>query len=557
MKLISTTLKKDPSYFFFILFVFLSFISTLAGQIALVLSLVFTLACKDSRSRFRITWPTWGWIAYLVLAVVATGIMLAVNTDELLNPKRGFSKIFEHLLWYIAIPVVSAQVSSRERFEKTVKTVAVGGLVMALIILVRNPLLAWFRYSYPNPGEIAVLQSGGLDVTDNRKAVQRIIVRKPFETGGIIGADASGVPAGKTAVFLHDMISKAGLEKKATSWVFGVKPRRKVVDKDGVPKRLRQGHANWDWYCWNIDGTRAGSRYLSKSDLYFDVHHDRDEFSVKGGNRPETFIVTLEALGLHGEAQQLLVAFLAALFVIGAGWNRFSAKKRIIAVLVPVLIIFGIIVLFKEGALLVSLLFLFLFFISHFWRSWWKLALSIVFLLMTMVAVVSLPGVSSRLKSSGDSLIMREYNKGGRLMMWMDVVPAVHSEHPFGTGFKGITSSKMRSVNFFVEPREHVHNVFLQAFLDFGYAGVVVFAFWMLVSLRSGISLMHVAHDSLDPCGSAECGARSADLMFPFAALCAMLAVGVIEYNLANSDSVLMYSLAMGLVCPWFTHDVV
>lgn len=581
MKINLPSIKQDPAYFFFTLFVFLSFISTLAGQIALVLSFVFVLANKDARHRFRMTWPTWGWLAYLFLAVIVSGIMLAVNSDELLNPGRGFTKIFEHLTWYAAIPLASSLIASRERFEKIMRVIGAAGLVLALVLLARNPFLAWLRYSYPNPGEIKVLQSVGLDVTEDRHEMKKILVRNAAATGGIIGADASGAPANGAAVFVHDFLEKCGLEKKATAWVFSVKPRRKIVDKSGTPKVLRHGHSKWNWYSWNSDGTKKGSYYLTKRELYFNVFNNKDEASAKSGNRPSTFLDTLEALGEHGDAQRLLFAFLAALLVSCLNWRSEHGLKRMRAILVPLVILAAMGVTFKEGAFCVSLISAAFILLSFFCRGWWKFAFCSVFLLVASVAVISTPQISSKLKNSGNPLVMREYKKGGRMMMWMDIVPAVHAEHPFGTGFKGITSAKMQSVNYAVEPREHVHNVLLQVFLDFGYAGVAVWLFWMLASLYSGLRLMGMAESQLailpvspEPSG-AERGASALSpshpltsdnctlgnanstvlFRFPFVALCALLAVGVIEYNLPDSESVLMYSLAMGLACPFFASE--
>lgn len=554
MKNFAASLKKDPSSFFFNLFLFLSFISARAGQVALVLSLVFTVADKNKRRSLRMTWPAWGWAAYLVFAVVLSGIMCAVNTDALLNPRRGFAKIFEHLLWYAAIPAVASQITSRERFFSAVKIAAAGGLALAAIVLLRNPFLAWFRYSYPNPGEVRVLQAAGFDATDDHLAERMIIVRDPSVTGGIEGADAAGRPAGAPARLLAGALERAGLGKAATSWVFNVKPRRKALGKDGTPKGLRgRTRADWDWYCWRSDGTKAGLHYLSKRELYSNVYGYRDKNDALAGNRPASFKVTLEAIGEHSDALRLLIGFIASLLLACSAWRKSSAGKRTASLLLPLALFLALVVTFKEGAILIAILFSALVPLSFAWRSWWKAALAIVAALTLLPTVLSIPKVSSFLKSSGCTLVTDEYKKGGRLMMWMDVVPAIHSAHPFGTGFKGITSAAMRSANPKVEPREHVHNVLLQVFIDFGIAGAAIWLLWMALSMGSALSVMRrgQALCAADARGNADESDDSGALFrFPFAALCALLLAGVVEYNLPDSESILMYSLAMGLAAP-------
>ena len=82
--------KADPSWSFFLAFAFLAAVSLPLARIAMVLSLVFTLASPRRRS-LRITSPTLGWLVYLALAAGVTAAMWALNPEpDLLEPARGF-----------------------------------------------------------------------------------------------------------------------------------------------------------------------------------------------------------------------------------------------------------------------------------------------------------------------------------------------------------------------------------------------------------------------------------------------------------------------------------
>ena len=96
---------QDPSWAFFLAFVFFGMLSLPLARATLVLSLVFSLADKRVRSRFRLTPPGFGWLAYFILAVVVSGAMAVANTDwgvahglmpavdPYIEPARGFRKL--------------------------------------------------------------------------------------------------------------------------------------------------------------------------------------------------------------------------------------------------------------------------------------------------------------------------------------------------------------------------------------------------------------------------------------------------------------------------------
>ena len=214
MKLSLSKLRPaDPSWTAFLAFVFLTGISMPLARVALVLSLVFTLAQPERRKAFRINGPTLGWLIYLFLAFVISGLIAAcasdvstllaqyasvkprliqwipawrmemirsaldsgtaasasgiwdclpeflatpfrrAGTDLFTEPLRGFSKLTK-MLWYIAIPVAMAQVDSRSRLLTALRVLVLGCLVTALCVLFCNPLAAGYQMLFPTEYQV-------------------------------------------------------------------------------------------------------------------------------------------------------------------------------------------------------------------------------------------------------------------------------------------------------------------------------------------------------------------------------------------------------------------
>ena len=124
--------------------------------------------------------------------------------------------------------------------------------------------------------------------------------------------------------------------------------------------------------------------------------------------------------------------------------------------------------------------------------------------------------------------------------MWTRIVPAVHEEHPYGIGFRALTNEKMRQHGKNAERRQnHVHSTPLQSFVDFGWLGVAVYLFWMGTALAAAIKSLLVTRLNGE--------SRRAVRYVPLAMLAALILYGLIEYNLADAEIVILYSLAMGM----------
>ena len=134
-------------------------VSLPVARAAMLLSLVFALVSPSVRRRFRLTPPGFGWLAYFVLAVVVSGAMAVANTewgvahglmpavDIYIEPARGFRKLTK-LLWFLAIPLVAAQVRDAGRFRAALRALIAGGAVLALVILVFHPPIAWLQVHF-------------------------------------------------------------------------------------------------------------------------------------------------------------------------------------------------------------------------------------------------------------------------------------------------------------------------------------------------------------------------------------------------------------------------
>ena len=122
------------------------------------------------------------------------------------------------------------------------------------------------------------------------------------------------------------------------------------------------------------------------------------------------------------------------------------------------------------------------------------------------------------------------------MTMWTQIVPNLHEEHPWGIGFRALTNEKMRQISRRVEQRQnHVHSTPLQAFVDFGWLGAAAYTVWMIAALAT-------AFVSLRKSSSA-----SVVRFVPLAMLSTLILYGLIEYNLADAEVVLLYALAMAL----------
>ncbi len=423
--------RKDPSWALFLVFVFSSMVSLPVARASMLLSLLFSLADRDIRRRFRLTPPGFGWLAYFVLAVVVSGAMAIANTDwgvahglmpaidPYIEPARGFRKLTK-LLWYLAIPLAAVQVRDAGRFRTVLRAWLAGGAVLALTFIFIHPPLAWLQ-----------------------------------------------------------------------------------VNCHGGPAWLDRWLSDKAWDRW--------------------------------GGRPPDFQLAFSSLGTMHDAQRLLVALIAAVCALTARDRPHSRRDWALAALLAV----GLIMTCKRGPLAAGLIVSAVLLARRI--RWWKL---VALVLLVVCTAFALPQSRARLLDLPREFTLDKHlmaKRGGRMLMWVQIVPVLHAEYPRGLGFRSLTAIKMHNAEWHVEKnRTHVHSVPLQAFVDFGWAGPVVWLLWLFLSFRAATRLRRK---------SAAADLRADEAVLPSAALAALVLVALVEYNLADAAVVPLYSLAMGLAC--------
>ena len=162
--------------------------------------------------------------------------------------------------------------------------------------------------------------------------------------------------------------------------------------------------------------------------------------------------------------------------------------------------------------------------------SWKKVAIGA---LVVAAAIAAIPAGRARVASLAGEFSVRT---GGRLAMWTQVAPGVIKDHPWGIGFRAMTPELMRQYSRLVEKnREHLHSNPIEMTSSLGWLGLALYLAWVFVSLRDSAHLdRHIAPD-----------ARG--LSWAFGGMLASLYInGLVEYNFADAELVLIYGLLMG-----------
>ena len=253
------------------------------------------------------------------------------------------------------------------------------------------------------------------------------------------------------------------------------------------------------------------------------------------GGRPPSFQLAFSALGTMHDAQRLMVALIASVCAIVASKGRDSRKFGVVAAVMAL----GLVMTCKRGPLLMGILVSAAVLASRV--RWWKiLALALIVVLAAFIQPQSrarLLDLPNEFTTDNHLLVKR----GGRMLMWTRIVPALHAEYPRGMGFRSLTAIKMHNVEWHVERnRTHVHSVPLQALVDFGWAGPIVWLFWMFLAFRAAARLKRAGPGL---------GLSCAEALMPLATLSSLVLFGLVEYNLADAAVVPLFSLAMGFSC--------
>ncbi|MCE9616405.1 MAG: O-antigen ligase family protein [Lentisphaerae bacterium] len=243
--------------------------------------------------------------------------------------------------------------------------------------------------------------------------------------------------------------------------------------------------------------------------------------------RLASFSQALVHAGSMTDGQRLMVGGLLALGLVLA--TRGTARRqceRWAGLLVVIGI--GLLVNLKRGswfcAASVSGVFLAV-------RAGWRYALALV---LVLVSLLALPTVRTRLAALRHELDM----PGGRVTMWTKIAPGLIHDHPWGIGYRALTNKTMRWYAPEMERRrDHLHSNPIQILVESGWLGLAAYLMWMACGLRDAYRCQR--RFSADPVLSSV----SLGLLF---ALVALLANGLVEYNMGDGEIVLAYGVILG-----------
>ena len=259
------------------------------------------------------------------------------------------------------------------------------------------------------------------------------------------------------------------------------------------------------------------------------AHH----LAMAGGSG--SFYDALVSLGSMTDAQRYMVGILITLGVMvlckkegrrAPGWWMLLALQ-VVALLLT----------FKRGSLLclmlVSVVFVAL-------KTNWKY---LVVLVTLAVLTLLLPPVRARMSKTVAEF---DVNKGGRATMWFSIAPAMHKEYPWlGIGWRAMTPQVMKSaadrIGVPVEPnRNHLHSNPAQILVETGWIGFALYMMWMSKGVADGVRFAWRAK------ALARRDEFSAAILLLM--LIALLLNGLVEFNFADAEIVLIYGLSMGCI---------
>lgn len=171
----------------------------------------------------------------------------------------------------------------------------------------------------------------------------------------------------------------------------------------------------------------------------------------------------------------------------------------------------------------------------------WKYLLVLVVIVLTAIA---LPPVRSRLGGLREEF---RIDGGGRLIMWFKIAPALIEKYPWGIGYRSLTNEMMREIAPEVERnRNHLHSNIAEVLVETGWLGLFVYLAWMTKAVVD--AMRFVRWSPTTKLGTSESGTEQTNAMVLLLMLIGLLANGLVEYNFADAELVIVYAFIMGCV---------
>lgn len=187
---------------------------------------------------------------------------------------------------------------------------------------------------------------------------------------------------------------------------------------------------------------------------------------------------------------------------------------------------------FKRGAwFALALAMAFMILLSRRWR-WLVLLVALLGLLW------SVPWTRQRIGQMGQEFSARI---GGRYALWTEVAPLMLRRFPQGMGYAATRNTDFAKYAPQVQPNlNHLHNNVLQIALELGIAGLLAWAWWVVLVLIVGVRSFLTARLRDLTLAGLSLGA--------IAALGGLLANGMVEFNFGDSEILMLWYFLNGLV---------
>lgn len=283
-----------------------------------------------------------------------------------------------------------------------------------------------------------------------------------------------------------------------------------------LPATIRTEHEDQEGLGWKyLLAFVAGATLLAVYDLV------RVPLEVRAG-------VPLFDTGNMRDPQIYMVAICFALGAIGMWWH--SGRRYGLGIILFLLVL-GLVLHFKRGVWLSTILAVTLMAVVARKRNW------VIGLVVITAALLLLPSVQGRLRLMGDISSQRV---GGRYALWTQVAPELLRSFPQGMGWRAVTHDDLAGHARYVQPRlNHLHDNPLQMALELGWLGLAVWVAWM------GVALVMMARSIR--AGPMDEGKICWIAVGALGAFSGLMINGLVESNFGDTEILMMLCLVMGL----------
>lgn len=194
--------------------------------------------------------------------------------------------------------------------------------------------------------------------------------------------------------------------------------------------------------------------------------------------------------------------------------------------------------------------------IFHFKRGAWIATGGVLFGVAALRRKVSIllgmavmGGLSLLLPAVRDRLLqlknIRDPRIGGRWSLWTEAAPSMIQDHPLGVGFKQSSQDLLRTYTENIQPHlDHLHNNVLQLMVELGWTGAT--AWIVFQAALAGVLIAGIRKASTVQ-SEGKAYAEGDILHACLAAFVALQLVGLVEYNVGDSEILILFSWLAGM----------